>query len=960
MRHQAICLSSINSFNLASIRIKSPTNTNTNTNSISNSTNMFNSLRIHTHSKRNLSTLIKARLPNLPISSNTLNTSTKSSSFRLFIRPLAHPQQQPQPHQQHTQQPQHQPHPSIAANSTTPTQPNPAHHVIPSEHAVKSPASPTHQLQHVMSDLSSFSLASADDGRHPSFSSTSTGVATPGTTVTTPSTLASPKWESASVSLATQKVPAPGLGRVPSGLNATHSQACNHCRKAIPSNVSIYTCLVCSTAQITTAFCVWCFTSNAATSHPHDKSYYVTESDPRVQPSAPDPITHLWTIRKNVSGRIWYTHNSTGLKTHIKPTAAALSGFSGLPEGWETRKTPDGRTFFFNRRMGASSWTKPANSLPDGWKELRTPDLMPFYVNEKLGLSTWDRPGQQPRQRQGHSTRAVVNRSKPGQRSAGHAHNQSAADSVLSATINAARLTGVGVEMASRQVGKLGKKKNWKKMGRMMTQVGGLGDGFDSDGGYGEQSDEEGYENEGESGGLQGQGQAAQYQQTQQPDYPQQQQQPAMAQGNQPQPVFQQPVYEQQPSYQYPTQQEQPVFEPQQQQQQQQPAQYGAAHEYYNPQGFEQQQPQDQYAQDPQQHANQPQGMSEQQQQYPYNQEGQQPAYQQQPGSEQLGQQQPQQQVYQQQPPQPQPGQQPQYQNNQGQPVHQPQPVHQQPGQQQPQPQFNQATQQPAPQQQPQQQAYQKRPHHHSQGNQQQPHHHQPHEQHPVHQQPASEQPVHQPVPAQPPSTFDPILPQQQGDPPQHIPNQQPVVVNQAPLESQQPLVTQAPVDANQQPVYPVQPVFEPAPQPQATYQTYQDPSYALYATPLFSQSRGQQPANPQPSEQPVNVVVVDNSAMDPESFYVDNSQFVPVEQQVPQNAVNEPVMVGGNEGVPGDVVTIEQPQDFSAEPGWEVFPASDPLAMQEYEQEPVSVLDMDSTQFQGDMDVSADCLALI
>ncbi|KAM5370286.1 hypothetical protein ACJZ2D_008582 [Fusarium nematophilum] len=679
-------------------------------------------------------------------------------------QPLAHPQQQPQPHQQHTQQPQHQPHPSIAANSTTPTQPNPAHHVIPSEHAVKSPASPTHQLQHVMSDLSSFSLASADDGRHPSFSSTSTGVATPGTTVTTPSTLASPKWESASVSLATQKVPAPGLGRVPSGLNATHSQACNHCRKAIPSNVSIYTCLVCSTAQITTAFCVWCFTSNAATSHPHDKSYYVTESDPRVQPSAPDPITHLWTIRKNVSGRIWYTHNSTGLKTHIKPTAAALSGFSGLPEGWETRKTPDGRTFFFNRRMGASSWTKPANSLPDGWKELRTPDLMPFYVNEKLGLSTWDRPGQQPRQRQGHSTRAVVNRSKPGQRSAGHAHNQSAADSVLSATINAARLTGVGVEMASRQVGKLGKKKNWKKMGRMMTQVGGLGDGFDSDGGYGEQSDEEGYENEGESGGLQGQGQAAQYQQTQQPDYPQQQQQPAMAQGNQPQPVFQQPV----------------------------------------------------------------------------------------------------------------------------------------------------------------------------------------------------EQPVHQPVPAQPPSTFDPILPQQQGDPPQHIPNQQPVVVNQAPLESQQPLVTQAPVDANQQPVYPVQPVFEPAPQPQATYQTYQDPSYALYATPLFSQSRGQQPANPQPSEQPVNVVVVDNSAMDPESFYVDNSQFVPVEQQVPQNAVNEPVMVGGNEGVPGDVVTIEQPQDFSAEPGWEVFPASDPLAMQEYEQEPVSVLDMDSTQFQGDMDVSADCLALI
>ncbi|KAM0425668.1 hypothetical protein ACHAPT_009200 [Fusarium lateritium] len=320
-------------------------------------------------------------------------------------------------------------------------------------------------------------------------------------------------------------------------------------------------------------------------SHGHDKTYYVTDSDPRVQLSVPDATSHLWTIRKNVSGRLWYTHNSTGLKTHLKPTAAALLGYSGLPADWEERRTPDGRTFYFNRKMGSSSWTKPANSLPDGWKELRTPDLVPFYINENLGLSTWDRPGQQPRKRDGQNTK-VVTRSRPGQQ---QSTNQNAGDALLSATINAARLTGHGVEVASRQMGKLGKKKNWKKMGRIMTQTSGLSMG-DSDGGH--SSDDGGYE--GDSGGYQGQGQHQETFDFQQAAFSDQQ---PFTEGNQAQSGYQQSVFEQQTAYQYPTQQEQPVFE--------QPTQYDNTTQFSYPgnepqQGYEQQQePQYQYGQNP-------------------------------------------------------------------------------------------------------------------------------------------------------------------------------------------------------------------------------------------------------------------------------------------------------------------------------------------------------------------------
>ncbi|KAI6759770.1 hypothetical protein HG531_013676 [Fusarium graminearum] len=393
-----------------------------------------------------------------------------------------------------------------------------------------------------------------DHGRPASIGS-SPGIATPATTiasVASPSPIATPAWDPASPP-PIQQTPTVEIRRTSTG----QPKLCNHCRKGIPLNVSVYTCLICSTANITTNFCVWCFTSNAVnTSHSHDKSYYATESDPRVQSSVQDATTHMWTIRKNVSGRLWYTHNTTGLKTHLKPTTAALSGFSGLPPGWDERRTPDGRTFYFNKRMGTSAWTKPANSLPEGWKELRTPDAVPFYVNEQLGLSTWDRPGQQPKQ----GNKVVIKRRPgPGQPMT----SQNVGDNLLSATINAARLTGQGVESASRQVGKLGKRKNWRKLGRMLNQVNGMtGDNSGSDGEYNDYNDNDnsGFGFGDDSGGFQDQ-QQGQFQQSFDSSFLDQSQQSFDLGDSQQQAMFQQPAYEQQTTFEYSVQSDQPGYD---------------------------------------------------------------------------------------------------------------------------------------------------------------------------------------------------------------------------------------------------------------------------------------------------------------------------------------------------------------------------------------------------------------
>lgn len=220
----------------------------------------------------------------------------------------------------------------------------------------------------------------------------------------------------------------------------------------------------------------------------------MTNSDLVAQAHNTGVPMNIWTIRKNVAGRLWYTHNATGYKTHIKPSPEAVLAFSGLPPNWEERLTPDGRTFYFNARSGASSWTKPSDSLPSGWKVLKTPDLVPFYVNEALCLSTWDRPGEQPKSRLGQggkvSFKRPVNTGSGPPSTMTESIDLSAAN-FMAATKAAARLTGQGVKIAGRKMGDLSKPNNLRRMSRLMVQANNLTNGGsgDNSGGYEDQSD---------------------------------------------------------------------------------------------------------------------------------------------------------------------------------------------------------------------------------------------------------------------------------------------------------------------------------------------------------------------------------------------------------------------------------------------------------------------------------------
>lgn len=267
------------------------------------------------------------------------------------------------------------------------------------------------------------------------------------------------------------------------GSTGANSKTCASCKQVIPHNVSIFSCLVCSTAEVTADFCVWCFTTGAAVqSHPHDSSFYGTDSDLRIHGPTGNIPPHIWTVRKNASGRLWYSHIQTGFKTHLQPMTAFNGDNgtdSGLPSGWQEMKTPDGKLYYSHAATGATSWTKPANSLPSGWRIVRTPDNVPYYVHDGFHISTWDRPGELPKQRLARSqtvpmttmANGLGKKPKPGitaadvKTAASVANNVAklsaasdlSASGILTASVAAARLTGLGMKIAGQKMGRMGK-----------------------------------------------------------------------------------------------------------------------------------------------------------------------------------------------------------------------------------------------------------------------------------------------------------------------------------------------------------------------------------------------------------------------------------------------------------------------------------------------------------------------
>jgi hypothetical protein len=300
--------------------------------------------------------------------------------------------------------------------------------------------------------------------------------------------------------------------------NASSMPTCNHCKTTIPATVSTFECLVCSTGSVSTKFCVYCFTTGAAASghSQHDQSYYVTDSDPAMQPNqkiktpGQSPIPpQIWAIRKNAAGRVWYQHRSTGFKTHVRPLTAVVP-LADLPAGWETISNSDGKKYYRNSTTGVSSWTRPS-VLPTGWREIRTPDSRPFYVCESLQLASWERPGEAPKAKtekqkievpEGSSSIGKAGKSTAtssavhGVAAAGAAVSVAASiiqltdatdltpQGILSATRAGARLTMHGAKFASKKMnlGKLVKSSKLRRASRVINTASLLaGNGGDDD-----------------------------------------------------------------------------------------------------------------------------------------------------------------------------------------------------------------------------------------------------------------------------------------------------------------------------------------------------------------------------------------------------------------------------------------------------------------------------------------------
>jgi hypothetical protein len=75
-----------------------------------------------------------------------------------------------------------------------------------------------------------------------------------------------------------------------------------------------------------------------------------------------------------------------------------------LPEGWEMRKTQDGRVYFVDHNTKSTSWDRPVRSqlleametpppLPEGWEQRKTQEGRVYFVNHNTKSTSWVRPG---------------------------------------------------------------------------------------------------------------------------------------------------------------------------------------------------------------------------------------------------------------------------------------------------------------------------------------------------------------------------------------------------------------------------------------------------------------------------------------------------------------------------------------------------------------------------------------
>ncbi|ORY24944.1 hypothetical protein BCR33DRAFT_860041 [Rhizoclosmatium globosum] len=87
--------------------------------------------------------------------------------------------------------------------------------------------------------------------------------------------------------------------------------------------------------------------------------------------------------------------NEVSPATQVAPTTIDSAGTELLPQGWEAKKTDDGRVYFVNHNTSTTTWNDPRTGAPsDGnvVEERVASDGRTYYVNHATQATTWTDP----------------------------------------------------------------------------------------------------------------------------------------------------------------------------------------------------------------------------------------------------------------------------------------------------------------------------------------------------------------------------------------------------------------------------------------------------------------------------------------------------------------------------------------------------------------------------------------
>jgi hypothetical protein len=123
-----------------------------------------------------------------------------------------------------------------------------------------------------------------------------------------------------------------------------------------------------------------------------------------------DTLPEGWEERKSQEGRVYFIDHNTKSTTWVRPGVTSVQEQDNetgnpLPEGWEEQKTQEGRAYFVNHITKSTTWVRPCvtsveeqdnetgNPLPEGWEEQKTQEGRVYFVNHITKSTSWVRPG---------------------------------------------------------------------------------------------------------------------------------------------------------------------------------------------------------------------------------------------------------------------------------------------------------------------------------------------------------------------------------------------------------------------------------------------------------------------------------------------------------------------------------------------------------------------------------------